>query len=146
MREIAVVEARVERAVADLLERRARHLVVQLDLEQRKARGRLGQEIGETDELGIGERADADMAGDRAFHRAGLAVQRGGVGEDLGRLREQPLAGRRERHPGRAAFEQLHAELVLERLDLGAQRGLAQVQPLGGPGEMAGFGDGDKAA
>jgi hypothetical protein len=51
--EVPVVEARVQDAVADLLERRAGYLMPQLDLEQGKARGRLRQEIRETDETRV---------------------------------------------------------------------------------------------
>ena len=51
-----------------------------------------------------------------------------------------------ELHPARGAVEQRHPELVLERLDLGAQRRLADVQPLGGPGQVADLGDHREAA
>ena len=104
------------------------------------------QEVGETDECRIRQRADPHVAGDGAFHRAGLAVQRRRVGEDFGGFRKQPLAGGRQRHSRRTALEELHAELVLQRLDLGAERRLAQVQPLGRPGEVAEFGDRGKTA
>ena len=82
MREGAVVEARVERAVADLLEGRARHLVVELELDQRKTLGRERQEGGEPDEFGIGQGSETDVPRDVALDCACLSVERCGVLED----------------------------------------------------------------
>ena len=41
-------------------------------------------------------------------------------------------------------MEQLTAQLTLQALDLFAQRGLGDVRELGGPGEVAGAGDGEE--
>ncbi len=141
VREITVVEAGVQCPVAHFFESSAGDLVMQFDLEKRKPLGRQGQEVGKADEPGIGQGSDADMAGDRALHGTCLPVQRGRIRQDLGRFREQALAGGCQCHPGRAALEELYAKLVLERLDLRAQCRLAQVQPLGCAGEVTEFGD-----
>ena len=95
MREIAVVKARLECPVADLLERRARDFVAKLDLDQREARGCLRKEVGKPDETRIGQRAHPHMPGNLAFHRPRLPVQRRGIGEDLGGFGKKPLASRR---------------------------------------------------
>ena len=42
------------------------------------------------------------------------------------------------------AVKQRHAELLLESADLVTQRGLGDVQPLGGPAEVKLLGDGDE--
>jgi len=53
-------------------------------------------------------------------------------------VEEAPGLGQAQRS---AAFEQGHAEFVLELLDLPAQRRLGDVQTLGGAGEVEGFGE-----
>ncbi len=53
-----------------------------------------------------------------------------------------PAGGERDRSGG--AVDELHAELVLELLDLPAQRRLRHVQPLGGAAEVQFLRDGDE--
>ena len=99
------------------------------------------EELADADELGIRYGAHAYAADDLALDRAGAAAQRlRGVDHLLGRGK-QLAAGGREHHAAGNAFEQRDAELVFERLDLGADRRLADVQPLGGAGEVAELGD-----
>ena len=52
-------------------------------------------------------------------------------------MREQELARLRERELVRRSMQQLDAELLFEQPDLAAQRGLRDVEPLGGAGEVA---------
>src|SRR5262245_20050050 len=86
------------------------------------------------------------MTCDLALDRPDPAVERGGVLEQLRGPGEELLAAARQRHPGRIAREELDAELVLERLDLRGQRGLAQMEPLRRPGQVTELGDSDKAS
>ena len=60
--------------------------------------------------------------------------------EDACGLDLQELAGRRERHLPGGAVEQRDVEFVLELADRVGQRGLGDVQLLGGPAEVAGVG------
>jgi hypothetical protein len=62
------------------------------------------------------------------------------------RFAGETLARGGEQHPAGATLEQLDFELLLERLDLSAERGLTDVQFVRGSGEVAELGDGDKAA
>ena len=70
-----------------------------------------------------------------------------GVVANLAQLLEQGAGVLVEEAPGLgqaqrpAAFEQGHAELVFELLELPAQRRLGDVQALGGAGEIEGFGE-----
>jgi hypothetical protein len=59
---------------------------------------------------------------------------------------EQFAAGARNLHAVRGALEQAHGEFLFQRLDLGAQRGLAEVQALGRAGQLPGIGDCRKSA
>ena len=61
--------------------------------------------------------------------------------EQLGRERHQLGAGARQRDRFARALEQLDAELDLERLDLLADRGLGDVELLGGAPEVQLAGD-----
>ena len=72
-----------------------------------------------------------------ARQRPRLGPGRLDVGQDPLQEREQRAAvgGQRDPALARAAVEEDHPELVLEHADLARQRGLGQVQPLGGPGE-----------
>ena len=113
---------------------------MQLELQQRVALHRRAQESPDAENSGsetvpIRARAATSPLKARASVRKGL-----GCREHLLGLRQQPLPPDGQLHPARRPVEQRHAELVLERLDLGAQRGLADVQSLGGPGQVAGLG------
>ena len=95
---------------------------------------------------GIGHRAHAHAADHLALDRARAAAQRlRGIEDLLGGGQELAARGR-QHHAARDALEQRDAELVLERLDLRAHRGLADVQPLGGARQMTELGDGSEAA
>ncbi len=86
---------------------------------------------GEADaEPGLLTRADAPGA---ITNLAQLFEQGAGM-----LVKEAPSLGQAQ---GSAAFEQRHAEFVLELLDLPAQRWLGDVQALGGAGEVEGFGE-----
>ena len=83
------------------------------------------------------ERADAQLA--RRVARELLELARGElepVGDHVG-VREQQLAGGRERQPAGPALEQPRARLALERGDLLGDRGLGQRQRLGRARERA---------
>jgi hypothetical protein len=75
----------------------------------------------------------------------------GGAGGGVGGL--DSLAGLGQQGPAGlgqldapAADEQLHAQLPLQGLDLGAERWLGDAQPLGGSAEVQLLGDGDEVA
>ena len=63
------------------------------------------------------------------------------VGQDAAGQRQQRLAGVGERDVAAGPAEQVRAQLPLQRLDLLGERGLGDVDPLGGPGEVPGLGD-----
>ena len=60
--------------------------------------------------------------------------------EDAPRASHDLLAGIRERDVVRLPLDQLHAEILLELLELRRQRRLAHEAPLGSPSEMAAIG------
>ena len=62
----------------------------------------------------------------------------------LGAMASGPVLG--ERHVAGDAVEQAHAQLFLECRDALADRGLRQVQALGGDGEGSGVDDGKEGA
>ena len=66
--------------------------------------------------------------------------------QHLVRVRQELSTGRGQHHAGRGSVEEGDVEFVLQRLDLGRQRRLADVQLLGGPGQVPGFGDGGKTS
>jgi len=69
-----------------------------------------------------------------------------GLVEQRLRLDEEGAAGGGERHRARTAGEQRDAELMLQQLDLPAQRRLRHVQALGGTAEIQFAGQGGEAA
>ena len=89
---------------------------------------------------------DADAPRHVALDRLGETAKRGGLGHDLAGRRQELASCGGQRHPGASALEQRDAERLLERPDLGGQRRLADVQPLGRPGQVTQFGDGCEAA
>ena len=104
------------------------------------------QHAPQADGLGIAHGADAQGAGNLAGEPGGGVPELVGRGQGLERARQQLLAGGGEDHAARRALEQLQLELRLERLDLPAEGRLADVQALGGPGQMAEFGHRDKGS
>ena len=117
-----------------------------LDLEQGMRLQRVRQEVADPRELGVGDGADAHPSDHLALERAGAAAQRLRGVDHLFGGGQEPAAGGREHHAAGDALEQADAELVLERLDLGADGGLADMQALRGPGEVPELGDRGKAA
>ncbi len=115
--------------------------VVKFDLEQRKCLDGLREQFTDADEARIGDGADADPPGDFTLEGAGVAAQHLRRGNDLLRFRQQAAAGRGQFHAARQPFEQRDAEFVLERLDLGAQRRLTDVKPIGRAGQVSRLGD-----
>ena len=59
---------------------------------------------------------------------------------------EEHAPGRKQGHSARSAFEELRSELVFERTNLPAQRGLSEVEALGCSPHVALLGDGDEVA
>src|SRR5439155_17555273 len=116
-------------------------LVLEVDLEQGIALERIAHEIPETNELGVGERAQPRPARDLALERLRFGLEGLRGRENLARLVEQPPARRGQRHAGRFPLEQREVELILEGPDLRGKRRLADVQLLGRAGQMARFGD-----
>jgi hypothetical protein len=88
---------------------------------------------------------DPEPAGDalRGVARGGEAL--GGAGHGAAGGLPQREAGRRERDAARRALEERGAGDLLELVDLPGQRGLGDVQALGGPGEVELLGDGEEA-
>ena len=80
------------------------------------------------------------------FERLGEAAERGRLRHDFARGGQELASRRGKGHPGASALEQGDAERLLERANLGGQGRLADVQPLGRPGQVTQFGDGCEAA
>jgi hypothetical protein len=68
------------------------------------------------------------------------------LGQHQPRLFEEQSTGLAQLDPTIGAFEQPRAHLLLQRLNLLAQRWLRDAQHLGGAAEMQFFGDGDEVA
>src|SRR5690242_1779874 len=66
--------------------------------------------------------------------------------EDAPGPRDDFLAGRGEGYPLRGALDELHAEVVLELLELRRERGLADEAAFGRAPEVARIGQGDEVA
>lgn len=75
-----------------------------------------------------------------------LGLERLACGENLACLGQQALASGGQRHARRGSLKQRQVEFVFERLDLGGQRRLADVQLLGRAGQMARFGNGGETS
>ena len=69
-----------------------------------------------------------------------------GLAQDPPGLRDHVQARVGRRDAARVSFEEPHAELVLQLLERVGQRGLADVEALGGPAHMPGVGDRDEIA
>jgi hypothetical protein len=97
-----------------------------------------GAELGDARHQPVG--GEGDRRGDGEFAGAALAADVGGhVGDVLQAHRDgpvQPLAFAREAQAPRLAVEQGDAEMVLEELDLAADRGLGDVELLRRAGEI----------
>ena len=65
--------------------------------------------------------------------------------KDAPRVRQERHPRGRQRHRSRRAVDELHAEFVLELLDLPTERRLCHMQTLGGPPEVQFLRDGDEA-
>ncbi len=92
----------------------------------------------------IGEEADPDLAGEATSADLRQAPEVRRVVEQLRRERHQLGSWARQGHRLARALKQLNAELTLERLDLLADRGLGDVQLLGGAPEMQPASDRDE--
>jgi len=140
MHEIPDVETRIEGPAAHRLEGRAGHLGVKFELQQRKAVHGAAGKLPQAYEFRSADGADAQPAGDFALQRLGRVSQFLGRGEHLRRLLQQARSCARQRHAARAALEQAHLQLFLQRLDLGADRWLADMQPVRSARQVAGLG------
>lgn len=68
------------------------------------------------------------------------------LGEGRARVREEAEAAREQAHPSRRAREQRLPELVLQRAELAAHRGLRHAEARGGTTDVPLLGDGDEVA
>src|SRR5690348_3577958 len=141
MDEIAVIERRIELAVAHFFECSARNLMMDIDLEQWETLDCSAQHVGEPRELRVTDRAEPHPAGHFTAQGERLAAECLRGGECSLRFRQQLAAGSGQRHAACTALEQRDVELVLERLDLRRQRWLADMKPLGGTRQLAELGD-----
>ena len=104
------------------------------------------EHAAESNRRRVAHGADAQCPG----HLAGKAG--GGVAELIGgrqrfaRPRQQLLPGVRQHHAARSPFKQFQVEQRLQGLDLAAQGGLADVQALGRPGQVAALSHRDKGS
>ena len=138
------VETRVERAVAHADQRLAGQHLMQLELELGMALEGESEQFAHLQDGWVQNRADLDGAGGQAAKPLrGVSELLYCLDDALRVLKQAPARGG-ERHSRRGALEQRHAQVFFERLDLPRQRGLAQMQGLGGAREMAELGDGDE--
>ena len=82
-------------------------------------------------------RADANRPFREAAHRVDLFARVIGFALQQGGVRQQRAADRSKLHTFRVPFEQRRADLILEPLDGATQRGLRDVQHLGGAAQTA---------
>ena len=93
---------------------------------------------------GRGGKSDLDRAG--LAERDALGDQRRALGkaQDTPRLGENTASGRRQLHRAAGALKQLCIQMMLQDLDLPAERRLGHAKLGGGPAEMHLFGDRDE--
>ena len=87
---------------------------------------------------------DHDVAALRLPRRADLGERAREVGEQAARLRQEVASEARERDRARRTLYELHVEQRLEVLQPARERGLRDVQRVGGALEPAFGGDGDE--
>jgi len=87
---------------------------------------------------------DLELPGVKRQRHPGRAPGAVGVSQGRARLAEEALAGRGQPDAARQAFEQLPAELALERRDLLRERRLGDEQELAGGRERTLLDDGDE--
>ncbi len=136
----------VEFAAGEFVEQPPRPLLREVQLDRRMRRVERAEHLGDEADAQGGRGAEAHPAALEAGELGELAAHRLRVGEHAPGERQQRLARDRQRAAAAGAVEQLGAEILLERGDLAAQRGLGEVQLLGGAGEVAEPGDLDEAA
>src|SRR5258706_15493465 len=90
---------------------------------------------------GYGQRSHEALCGAARPRRRALDAA-----QDLDRVLVEGLAARRQLDAARKAPEERESELLLEVLDLLAQRRLLQAEAFGGARHALGFGDGDEVA
>ena len=136
----------VELAAGEFVEQPPRPLFRQVQLDGRMLRVERAEHLGDEADAQGGGGAEAHPAALEAGELGEFAPDGFGVGEHAARERQQRLARDRQGAAAAGAVEQLGAEVLLERGDLAAQRGLGEVQLLGGTGEVAEPGHLDEAA
>ncbi|EEF22926.1 conserved hypothetical protein [Ricinus communis] len=127
----ADVERALQAAGRDLRAQLLGPALACLDVQQRQRLHQAMQQRAQAQRLGVGHRAQQQLAGDLALQLAGLALQASCRIQHLPGGLHQGLASPREADAARAPVEQRHAQLFLQRLDLGRDGGLRQVQGLG---------------
>ena len=137
-------DGRVEARVRDLLHQRLRLVFAPDDGEvgERVMEGR--RDFRQQVRAHGRDDANAQGAAQRIALLAGGFVHVSGGHQHLAGARQHRLAGRGDAHAAGIAFEQLHAEGLLEAGNLRAQRRLRHVAGLGGAAKPAQFGDRDE--
>lgn len=103
-----------------------------------------GEGIEQRGDGAADDHADRESAPDDARHVPHRLADRLGGGERGPGGCERGRSGGGEGGGAGRAVEQLGAQFLLQPADLGADPGLANVHPLGRPGEVLFFGDGDE--
>ena len=89
-------------------------------------------------------RADRDGSPDQLREVVDRKLDVRDGGKRSPRVRQHGFASRRQPHSAARPVQQCLAEFALQSLDLRADRRLRDVDPLGRPGEVRLFGDGDE--
>ena len=139
-------QGQIELAAGELVEQSARALFREVQFDGRMLRVERAEHLGDEADAQGGGGAEPHPSTLEAGEFGEFAAHRFGVGEHAARERQQRLARGRQRAAAAGAMEQLGAEIVLERGDLAAQRGLCEVQLFCGTGEVAEAGHLDEAA
>ena len=139
-------QGEVELAAGEFVEQPARPLFREVQFDGRMLRVERAEHLGDEADAQGGGGAEPHPAALEAGEFGEFAPHRFGVGEHAARERQQRFARDRQRAAAAGPVEQLGAEILLERGDLAAQRGLGEVQLLGGTGEVAEPGHLDEAA
>ncbi len=113
---------------------------MQFETQQRIALYRRRQHGAEPVVDRIGHSADVQQPGDLGVQLLRRPFDTLGRAQHLVRVSEQLPAGFGQHHPGRGAFEQSNVQFLLQRLDVAADGGLAQMETLGRTRQMPFFG------
>lgn len=140
----AINEAYVQSSLGQILELLPTPALEQVQVQLAVVVPQVGEQPIDAQIAGIDVQSQAQHTADRLLQGAGPVADRVDHGQGLGGLGLQHLAFLGEPHPLGGTGEEHDAQLLLQAFDMGADRGLAGVETLGGAGQVPLFGNGDE--